>query len=140
MKRWRFLSLSMPILVMLLFWAQGEGPDQAGETDVETLVALPVSDKRAPQWGEIGDRRSLRVFMRDLFPEESVPDVDFNVRRVLFLLNGSECGQYAGYRIEAYREDPGGGIIVFCEKKASSPSGQLVAVPLFQGEAVFVFR
>lgn len=140
MKKWRFLSLSMPILVALLFGFCGEGPDRKTEKSVKALFSLPISNNLAPDWGVIEDRGALQTFMRDFFSQETVPDVDFDRSRVLFLLNGPEGGQYAGFQIQAYREDSGGGITVFCEKRASSPSGQLVVVPRFQGEALFFFR
>jgi hypothetical protein len=130
----------MPVLVVLLFWASGGGPDAKKVKTVDTLLMRPVSEDCVPLWGMVGDRVSLENLIRRFFPEETAPDVDFDRNCVLFLLNGPEGGQYAGYGIQAYRADYPDGITVFCGKGGSSSSGQLVSVSRFKGEAVFFFQ
>lgn len=138
MQKWRFLSLSMPILVALLFGIYGGGAER--ERAVETLFMLPVPSDMAPQWGVIRDRMSLLFFMRKFFPEEELPNVDFDRQMLIFLLNGPEGGPYADFEIRGYSGGSAEGITIFCEKGVSSPSGQLASVPRFSGEAVFFFR
>jgi hypothetical protein len=137
----RFISLSMPLVVVLVFFIML--PSLKKDT-IHPVSVIHIENCRSsdiPSWGVARSITDLRELEKDFVLEEEDFEIDLEKEMVLYLVTGATEWAKEGYEITGIIEEQDS-FVVFCEKKELQEKGnscQLAVMDRIEGKWVFRF-